>query len=215
MPTPELVIFDWDGTLMDSAAHIVDSLQAAARDLMQPVPAAEDCRHIIGLALPIAIRQLFPEADDEVRELLRQRYAWHFVAGSEEKSALFPGALALLEQLLNENRMLAIATGKTRIGLDRVLAQTGLAGYFVITRCADESASKPDPLMLSQILAHTGKRVRDAVMIGDTSYDLAMAKALGMPRIGVSYGAHAVELLLPHEPDVIVDHVSELYRNLV
>lgn len=215
MPSPELIIFDWDGTLMDSAAHIVDSLQQAAVDLLQPVPAAADCRHIIGLALPIAIQQLFPHADEDVRELLRQRYAWHYVAGSEEKSGLFPGALELLETLLNENRLLAVATGKTRIGLDRVLAQTGLADYFVITRCADESASKPDPLMLSQILAHTGKRIDQAVMIGDTSYDLAMAKALDMPRIGVSYGAHAVDLLLPHEPHVIVDHVSELYKNLV
>lgn len=215
MSKPELIIFDWDGTLMDSAAHIVDSLQEAARDLLQPVPAAADCRHIIGLALPIAIRQLFPDANDDVRELLRQRYAWHFVAGSEEKSRLFPGALELLEQLLNENRLLAVATGKTRIGLDRVLAQTGLVDHFIITRCADESASKPDPLMLSQILANTGKRVDQAIMIGDTTYDLAMARQLEMPGIGVSYGAHAVELLLPHQPRVIVDHVSELYQHLV
>jgi len=110
--SPELVIFDWDGTLMDSAAHIVDSLQQAARDLCQPVPADDACRHIIGLALPIAIQQLFPAADEDTRELLRQRYAWHFVAGSETRSGLFPGALALLEQLLNENRLLAVATGK-------------------------------------------------------------------------------------------------------
>lgn len=214
MPMPELIIFDWDGTLMDSAAHIVDSLQQAAVDLGQPVPSDADCRHIIGLALPIAIAQLFPAADDDTRELLRQRYAHHYVAGSETRSGLFPGAQALLERLLDDNRILAIATGKTRIGLDRVLDETGLRDYFVITRCADESASKPDPLMLRQILDHTGRKVEEAVMIGDTSYDLAMAGALAMDRIGVSYGAHAVELLLPHEPRVIVDHVSELYGHL-
>lgn len=210
MATPELVIFDWDGTLMDSAAHIIDSMQQAARELQQPVPADADVRHIIGLALPEAIRLLFPQTPAELHEPIRQAYARHFIAGSASNSRLFEGALPLLEALRDAGRVLAIATGKSRLGLDRVLEQTGLGHFFAITRCADESASKPDPLMLQQILAHTGFSPAQAVMVGDTSYDLAMAQRLAMPRIGVNYGAHAESLLWPHEPLAVVSEVSAL-----
>lgn len=215
MPPYKVVIFDWDGTLMDSAAHIVDSMQRAADDLRLEVPTDAAVRHIIGLALPEAILQLFPDHDADIREQIRLGYAEHFVAGSEQKSSLFAGAIELLDALQAAGSLVAVATGKSRAGLNRVLAQTGLAERFVITRCADETASKPNPLMLAQILAHTQISAQEAVMVGDTSYDLAMAAQLNMPRIGVSYGVHDVGLLHPHQPLAIVDELPQLQTWLI
>lgn len=214
MPAYKLAIFDWDGTLMDSVAHIVDSMQQAAVMVGEPVPTVAQVRHIIGLGLPEAIALLFPQAGAATREMIRQHYAQHFIAHSAAKSELFAGAQPLLDQLTQQGYLLAIATGKSRLGLSRVLAQTGLADYFAITRCADETASKPDPLMLRQILAHTNTAADEAVMIGDTSYDLEMAQQLAMPRIGVSYGVHAVDVLQAYQPLAIVDSVYQLHDYL-
>ena len=214
MPAYKLAIFDWDGTLMDSIAHIVDSMQQAAVSTAQPVPSTPAVRHIIGLGLPEAIALLFPQANAVTREEIRQHYAQHFLAHSAARSELFAGAKPLLDQLTHQGYVLAIATGKSRLGLTRVLNQTGLAHYFAITRCADETASKPDPLMLNDILAFTNIAADQAVMIGDTSYDMEMAQAIAMPRIGVTYGVHEAQVLQHYQPLAIVDSVYQLHDYL-
>lgn len=214
MADVELVIFDWDGTLMDSVAQIVRSVKAAAHDLQVPEPSDAAARDIIGLGLPEAMRVLFPQVPEADRLALRQRYAHHFVAGTGGRSQPFAGAEALLESLRGQGRTLAVATGKTRIGLDRVLGDTGWSPYFAATRCADETASKPDPLMLRELLQELGVPVNRAVMIGDTTYDLAMAEAIGMASIGVTYGVHAPERLLVHRPLALCDSVDALAARL-
>lgn len=210
MPAYKLVIFDWDGTLMDSVAHIVDSMQQAAITVGEVVPSVAAVRHIIGLGLPEAIALLFPQTSAPRRELIRQQYAHHFILGSPDKIQLFDGVLPLLQQLREEGALLAVATGKSRLGLNRVLAQTDLADYFVATRCADETASKPHPLMLQELLAYTNIQAEEAVMIGDTSYDMEMAQQLAMPRIGVAYGVHSVDVLQSYQPRAIAHSVYQL-----
>lgn len=210
----DLVIFDWDGTLMDSVAQIVSSVKAAAQDLGVPEPSDEAARDIIGLGLPEAMRVLFPQVPEEDRLALRQRYAHHFVGGTGGQSRPFAGAEDLLRELDGQGRQLAVATGKTRIGLDRMLGVTGWGGYFAATRCADETASKPDPRMLRELLRELGVPVTRAIMIGDTTYDLAMAEALGMASIGVTYGVHDSERLLRHQPLALCDSVDALAARL-
>lgn len=214
MPAYKLAIFDWDGTLMDSVAHIVDSMQQAAYELEQTIPTVAEVRHIIGLGLPEAIALLFPKANQATREQIRQHYAQHFLAHSAAKSELFTGAESLLAQLAQQGYLLAIATGKSRLGLDRVLAQTGIGHYFVATRCADETASKPHPLMLQQLLSYTNTAPQDSIMIGDTSYDMEMAQKLAMPRLGVSYGVHSIDTLQQYQPLAIVDSLYQLHDYL-
>lgn len=209
-----LVIFDWDGTLMDSERQIVHCMQMAAHDLELVVPTYESVRHIIGLGLPEAIERLFPRHDAETRELVRQGYARHFVAGSGGSSDLFPGAQALLAELRDRGLLLAVATGKSRVGLDRVLLKTGLTTMFDLTRTADETRSKPDPRMLHEILAETRLRPEDAIMIGDTTFDLEMAQKAGMPRIGIAHGVHETRALRAFRPDAIVDDLFALAEYL-
>lgn len=211
-----LVIFDWDGTLVDSRAEIVAAMQAAMRDAKLPVLEEDTIANIIGLGLSEAIATLYPDTplNDQQRAALIERYGHHFVAISSAPggTAFFPHVEDTLGGLLDAGHQLAVATGKSRRGLDRALKQKGLQAYFVATACADETASKPDPLMLLRLLASTGVAVQDAVMIGDTSYDMAMAQALSMPRIGVSYGVHATDVLSAYEPLRIIDCCSELQR---
>jgi phosphoglycolate phosphatase len=206
----KLVIFDWDGTLMDSERQIVHCMQMAAHDLELVVPTYESVRHIIGLGLPEAIERLFPRYDAEVRERIRQGYAHHFVAGSGGGSDLFPGVLELLNELRGKGLLLAVATGKSRVGLDRVLQKTGLTTMFDLTRTADETRSKPDPRMLYELLAQTRLRPKDAIMIGDTTFDLEMAKNAGMPRIGIAHGVHETGALRAFRPEVIVEDLFAL-----
>lgn len=210
----KLIIFDWDGTLMDSERQIVHCMQMAAHDLELVVPTYESVRHIIGLGLPEAIERLFPRHDADTRELIRQGYARNFVAESAGTSELFPGALELLHELRDRGMLLAVATGKSRIGLDRVLIKTGLTTAFDLTRTADETVSKPDPRMLYEILAETRLRPKDAVMIGDTTFDLEMARRAGMPRIGIAHGVHETKALRQHAPLAIVDDLFALAVHL-
>jgi phosphoglycolate phosphatase len=206
----DLVIFDWDGTLMDSLAQIVRSVKLAALDLGVPEPSDAAARDIIGLGLPEAMQVLFPQVPEVEREALRHRYAHHFVAGVGGHSQPYAGAEALLRQLSGAGRQLAVATGKSRAGLNRVLAHTGWSSYFSATRCADETASKPNPLMLKELLLELRVPLERAVMIGDTHYDLEMAQRLGMASIGVSYGVHSAERLAEHAPIAICQDMSEL-----
>ncbi|MNQ70871.1 Pyrophosphatase PpaX [compost metagenome] len=165
---------------------------------------------IIGLGLPEAIRTLYPEIGDAELVAFRQHYADHYVALESEPSPLFEGVAESLEAFRAEGYQLAVATGKARRGLDRVLKSHGWEAYFDITRAADETASKPHPLMLEQILAHCGVGAGRALMVGDSSFDLQMARNAGMASVAVSYGAQSIEALRAFEPRLAIDHFSQL-----
>ena len=206
----KLIIFDWDGTLCDSASRIVHCMQLAMTDVGLPVLADEAIRNIIGLGLPEASRVLYPDGDSEQLEQLRQRYSHHYVANQAIDSPLFPGASNLLADLKTAGKLLAVATGKSRKGLNRVLEQFNLDGVFHSTRCADETRSKPDPLMLEELMAELQLNPSECVMVGDTEFDLAMAQQAGMDRIAVSFGAHNVARLQQYQPRLVVDDLTEL-----
>jgi len=209
-----LAIFDWDGTLMDSVGRIVACVQAAARDCGEGVPEAPSIHQIIGLSLEVGIPRLFNLAEGSERaQALIARYRHHYLH-DKTPSPLFAGARELLHGWQAQGIGLAVATGKSRRGLDRVLDETGLRPLFAASRGADEANSKPDPLMLVQILAELGCEPAQAVMIGDSIHDMAMAEALQMPRIGVTWGVHDRERLLRHDPLAVVDTMDELKQLL-
>lgn len=206
-----LVIFDWDGTLMDSEARIVACMQAAARDVGWAALSREAVRDIIGLGLPEAIARLCPGIDAEQSEALRGRYSHHFVAADQSPMAFFPGVETGVARLREQvDVRLAVATGKSRRGLNRVFAANGSGEWFHASRTADETRSKPHPLMLEELLAETGIDVRDALMVGDTEYDLEMARAIGMDRAAVTYGVHARERLAVSAPAFTADAFPDL-----
>ena len=207
----ELVIFDWDGTLFDSVGQIVASLQYAAQQFEQPLT-DDAAKCIIGLGLPEVMQILFPQVPHLQQDIL-QCYADHYVANSKG-DAWFAGVAELLQELKQQGLKLAVATGKSRKGLDRVLSQTNSHHIFDITRAASETKSKPDPLMLKQILDELAIPVEKSVMIGDSVHDLAMARAIGMDSIGVTWGVHDRLLLEQHQPVTIVDSVADLHRHL-
>lgn len=206
-----LFIFDWDGTLCDSTATITRAMQAAAIDMgWEPLP-DKDIHEIIGLGLPEALQRLYPQVTAEQRQGLRDAYAHRFVAFDQASpAAFFPGVKATLDELRAAGHQLAVATGKSRRGLDRIFGVMGLGDYFDASRCADETASKPDPLMLNQLLAEFDVAPGEAVMLGDTEYDMAMAAAINMPRIAVSYGAHHIDRLRGYEPELCLDEFAGL-----
>lgn len=207
-----LCIFDWDGTLSDSAAKIVACMQASATDAGLPVLSFERTASIIGLGLPEAVADLYPEASPEQLERLRLGYSEHFVRADQIPSAFFDGVIDGLEDLKSQGFKIAVATGKSRRGLDRVLARLNMSEFFDSSRCADETRSKPHPLMLNELLAEFELKPSQAVMVGDTSFDLAMAEAIDMPRLGVSYGAHPRERLLAHTPDLLADEFHQIHQ---
>jgi len=207
----ELIIFDWDGTLFDSVGQIVASLLYAAQQFEQPLtPAA--AKSIIGLGLPEVAQVLFPAVPELHAEIL-QSYAAHYVEHSKG-DRWFAGVSDMLCDLKAQGLQLAVATGKSRKGLDRVLSQTGRHDLFEITRAASETKSKPDPLMLAEILDFTGVHAERAIMVGDTSYDLEMAQNIAMPRVGVAYGVHSVDVLQRFNPLTIAGDVSALHQFL-
>lgn len=208
----ELIIFDWDGTLMDSVPRIVSCMQAAAIEAEWGELARADVENIIGLGLPEAIDTLCPGILPAQAERLRERYAHHFVHVDTTPMRFFAGVedhLARLRAL--EAPRLAVATGKSRRGLDRIFRETGSLDWFHASRTADETRSKPHPQMLMELLDELTVPVERAVMVGDTEYDLEMARAMGMPRIGVSYGVHAPERLAVSQPETIAHSVDELF----
>ena len=192
MPLTEykLLIFDWDGTLADSIGRIVTAMQGAAQRAGRPVRDAQAVKGIIGLGLPEAILTLYPDMPPEQVIAFRQHYADIYIAMDAEPSPLFAGVRESLEAFRAQGYRLAVATGKARRGLDRVLKAHGWEDFFDITRAADETASKPDPLMLNQILAHCDVCPQQALMVGDASFDLLMARNAGCASVGVAYGAH-------------------------
>lgn len=211
-PNYKLVIFDWDGTLYDSVGQIVDSLLWAAEQ-HQIKLAPEAAKNIIGLGLPEAMQTLFPH-HQALHPQIQAAYGQHYVAHSHTQG-WFDGVDHLLAELCAQNIQAAVATGKNRPGLDRVLTHTNSHARFITTRCAGETKSKPHPLMLEEILQVTGMAVEEAIMIGDTTYDLEMAARIGMPRIGVTYGAHSIDELKSFNPVAIAHSVSELHELLL
>lgn len=205
-----LVIFDWDGTLMDSTDRIVSCLAKAAVKTDLEVLSKEAYQHIIGLGLREAIRDLYPGIDEDTVELMRKHYAEYFMAAEDTPSPLFAGSLHVLETLRKKNIKTAVATGKSRVGLNKVWRKTGLGEYFDTSRCADETQSKPNPQMLQEILEELQVEPQHALMVGDTSFDLEMAANIDMPRVGVSYGAHDIAILEQYNPLSIVDNVVDL-----
>lgn len=206
----KLLIFDWDGTLADSIGRIVEAMHVASQrsgfDLCDDLAV----KGIIGLGLPEAIRTLYPQISDVELVAFRQHYADHYIALEAEPSPLFDGVVESLAAFRDQGYHLAVATGKARRGLDRVLKSHGWEDYFDITRAADETASKPHPLMLEQILAHCAVRPEQALMVGDSSFDLQMARNAGVPSVAVSYGAQSIDALRAFEPRLAIDHFSQL-----
>jgi len=210
-----LIIFDWDGTLMDSEGHIVESMQSAMLEQGLPVLTAAAVRDIIGLGLPEAVKTLYPREPEGRRAGLCEAYSRHFVAGNTASLELFPDAEAVLRDLKAAGYNLAVATGKTRKGLDRLLAYNEWHSYFQGTRCADETQSKPHPQMLDELLEEFNCPVEQALMVGDTEFDLQMASNAGIDSVGVSYGVHEVSRLVVHHPRLIIDQLMELRDWLV
>ncbi len=206
----DLLIFDWDGTLVDSIDWIVHCIQFAAKENNCLSPSVDATKDIIGLSIQESIKRLFPETDAFTQEKIVQCYGDTFASKQPTAQDLFAGVLEMLDYFRQENYQLAIATGKTRCALDKVLASTGVAEYFCITRCADETASKPNPLMLEEIMHYTQTPPSRALMIGDSAHDLQMAKNAHISAIGVSCGAHSAEILQAYQPLYCLKHPFEL-----
>ena len=203
------LIFDWDGTLFDSTADIVHALQQAFAAMQLPVPAADACRHVIGLSLPHAMRFLYPALPESNYPQLVDNYRRHYLQ-RDQQIILFDGVTEALQRYREQGYFLAVATGKSRAGLDRALQVSGLGPLFDVTRCADETFSKPHPAMLLQILDVLGLNAADALMIGDTSHDLQLARNAGTAAAAVTYGAHPRSELEAFAPLFIADTFKEL-----
>ena len=206
----KLIVFDWDGTLMDSQARIVACMRAAIEEVGLPAHDEENLKNIIGLGLYEALNMLYPEGSDEDYQRLTERYRHHFLDANDTPSPLFAGARELVTALHDAGHFLAVATGKGRKGLDKVLDETQLGEYFHYTRCADETFSKPHPQMLLDIMEFTGMEPEQTLMIGDTEYDLQMANNAGVKSLAVSYGVHEKPRLLACNPVACVDSVAEI-----
>ncbi len=205
----DLIVFDWDGTLMDSAGVIAASIQAACCDLGLAEPSEQAARHIIGLGLNEAIAHLLPSLPTAAYPRMVERYRYHFL-GKDQDIPLFAGAERVVRDLHAAGFSLGVATGKSRRGLDRALDHTGLRAYFHSTRCADECFSKPHPQMLQQLMDEMGVTPQRTLMIGDTSHDLQMALNAGVPSLAVSYGAHLRADLLAYTPLFCADNIEAL-----
>jgi phosphoglycolate phosphatase len=205
----DLIVFDWDGTLMDSATCIATALQAACGDCGYPVPSDREARYVIGLGLHDAMAHVLPGVAATEYASVVERYRHHFLMRDSD-TTLFAGVAEMLSHLRDAGHLLAVATGKTRRGLDRSLEQTGLARYFHATRCADESESKPHPAMLQWLMTTLLVEPGRTLMIGDTSHDMAMARAAGVPRLAVAHGAHDACELVAYEPLACVQDCGEL-----
>ncbi|MGN6649700.1 HAD-IIIA family hydrolase [Trinickia sp.] len=205
----DLIVFDWDGTLMDSTAHIARSIQAACRDLGLPVPADDAARYVIGLGLRDALQIAAPTLDPSDYPRLAERYRFHYLV-KDAHTELFAGVRELLAELRGEGYLLAVATGKSRVGLNRALDEVRLTSVFDGTRCADETFSKPHPAMLHELTRELGQDLERTVMIGDTTHDLQMATNAGAASVAVTYGAHPVDALVKLEPRFVAESVGLL-----
>lgn len=206
----DLLIFDWDGTLADSIGRIVEAMNVAAGRVGEAASNDEAIKGIIGLALGEAIATLYPHLESPQVETFRQHYADVYMALDQQPSPLFDGVVESLAAFRAEGYRLAVATGKARRGLDRVLKANGWESYFDITRAADETRGKPHPLMLEEILAHCQVEPGRALMVGDSAFDLQMASNAGMHSVAVGYGAMSLQALAEFGPQVCIEHFSQL-----
>lgn len=195
----DLIVFDWDGTLMDSAGAIVRAMQAATRDLGLAALPEERARYVIGLGLGDALRQAVPDLDEAAYPRMVERYRHHYLSVDHELS-LFDGITEMIDALAARGHLLAVATGKSRVGLDRALGHTGLGSCFHATRCADECFSKPHPAMLEELMDELGVPPARTLMIGDTTHDLQMAKNARTAGLAVAFGAHPRAALEAESP---------------
>lgn len=200
-----LLIFDWDGTLADSERRIVESVRRALNELGLPDRTPTQIRNVIGLGMQECLETLFPDVAPERHAGFVKAYRKHFSFQNDTPVALFPGAKKVLSLLDSSGYTIAIATGKSRRGLDRELEESGLNAVVQFSRCADESPSKPHPQMLEEILELAARPSHQALMVGDTTYDMQMARDAGVDRVGVSYGTHEISRLLEFDPLEIVD----------
>ncbi len=205
----DLIVFDWDGTVMDSTAVIAGSIQSACRDLELPVPTDQAARHVIGLGLDEALRHAVPDLPEHRRGDLVERYRYHFLAG-EKAMPLFADAEDTIAGLHAAGHRLAVATGKSRHGLNRALRASAMQHYFHATRTADETFSKPHPAMLLEIIDELGTTPERALMVGDTTHDLQMARNAGVDALGVTHGAHPVEQLRALQPVALLENFAAL-----
>ena len=205
----ELLIFDWDGTLSDSLSRIAFCMQRAAEDCDLEPLAEQQVHEIVGLGLREALQQLYPLLDDDALiASVIERYSHHFVNNDQVPSPFYPYVMESLQAFRDQGYQLAVATGKSRRGLNRVLKEKGLEGFFHGSRCADETRSKPHPLMINELLAEFRLQPNRAVMVGDTEYDMEMAQRAGVPRLAVSYGAHSRDRLQRYQPFATLDCFS-------
>lgn len=206
----DLIVFDWDGTLFDSTALIVRAIQASARDLGTAVPDDAQAAWVIGMGLQEALQHAVPDFPRERYAELAQRYRHHYFA-SQHELVLFEGSLAMLHALRERQHLLAVATGKSRRGLDEALHTVALHGLFDATRTADETASKPHPLMLQELMAETGTPPERTLMIGDTTHDLQLAANAGTDAVAVSFGAHEPASFTSYAPRFVAHSTAELH----
>ena len=205
-----LIVFDWDGTLMDSTQHIIEAALRAIDELGLAPREPEAIRSIIGLGLKESWSSLYSDVADEDFAAFTKVYRRHFFSDELYRSTLFPGVGDVLSELLARGHRLAIATGKGRPGLDRDLGRTGLGAFFTVTRTADESRSKPNPDMLLDILAQTGVAPSATLVVGDTEYDVEMARRAGTAALGISWGAHPSDRLRKAGVLDLLDDIAEL-----
>ncbi|HEU6454334.1 MAG TPA: HAD-IA family hydrolase [Roseateles sp.] len=210
----DLIAFDWDGTLFDSTALIARCIQRAAVDIGLPEPEFERAKYVIGLGLRDALEHAVPGLPEDRYPDLGQRFRHHYLA-SEHELSLFEGTLDMLAALKGRHHWLAVATGKNRAGLDRVLASSDLGHMFDGTRTADETRSKPHPQMLLELMREFGVEPERTLMIGDTTHDLLLAQNAGAASVGVSFGAHDHETFAEHKPLFVAHSMRELHDWLV
>jgi phosphoglycolate phosphatase len=208
--TFKLIVFDWDGTLMDSEARIVDSMQGALEDIKGARQTAAQVRDIIGLGLTEAVRALLPEDAPAVHEAVVRRYRQRYLGSEGVPTPLFTGAGEVIKLLAEQEYLLAVATGKGRRGLDQALESSGLRDFFHATRCPDEAFSKPHPEMLLQIMTQLGTLPAETLMVGDTEYDMQLASNAGTAALAVSYGVQDAARLQKYQPLACLDDVRAL-----
>ncbi len=206
----DLIAFDWDGTLFDSTQIIVRCIQAAVKDVGGTVPTDKAAAYVIGLGLNQALAHAAPDVSPDKYPLLGERYRHHYQLHADDLS-LFEGVLPLLEALKTRGYLLAVATGKSRHGLDEVLQTSQLKGVFDASRTADKTAGKPDPKMLHELMAALGTKPHRTLMVGDTTHDLQMALNAGCPSLGVSYGAHTPDAFAALKPLHIAHSVQDMH----
>jgi len=205
-----LLVFDWDGTLMDSEARIVTCLGLSLADIGAVVPPREGLLEVIGLALPEVARALVPEGDPRDWQAFTDRYRYHFLSDRYAQSTLFEGALETLRTLDDRGYLLGVATSKARRGLEQVLRETACVSLFAVTRCADETASKPNPRMLLELMDVAGVMPGETLMIGDTVHDMRMARNAGVPALAVGYGMHQPQRLLAEGALDCLDRIGDI-----